>query len=65
MPRLLWASAESGLSRIASRYSAIALVQLPLSAQGVTEVEVGPGDVGLEPDRLAVLGDRLLQLPWP
>ena len=35
----------------------------PLAAQGVAEVVVGLGEVGLQPDRLAVLGDGLGQLP--
>ena len=53
---------ESGLSRIASRYSAIASSSFPWS-QGDAEVVVGLGVVGLEPDRRAVFGDRLVQLP--
>ena len=51
------------MSRIASRYSAIGLGQLALAVQGVAEVGVGLGVVGLQPDRLAVLGDGLGQLP--
>ena len=35
----------------------------PWLAQGVAEVVVGDGVVGLESDRLAVLGDGLVQLP--
>jgi hypothetical protein len=39
------------------------LLQLPLAAQGDSEVVVGSGDVGLEPDRLTVFGDRFIQSP--
>ena len=38
------------------------LVELALVRQGVAEVVVGSGVVGLEPDRLAVRGDGLVQL---
>ena len=62
MPRLLWASASSGLSRIAVAVLGDGLVELPLALQGVAEVDVGRGVVGLEPDRLAVLGDGLVEL---
>ena len=58
-------SAWSGLSRIASRNAAIASSHLPLAAQGVAEVVVGLGGVGLEPDRLAECGDGLVDLPLP
>ena len=57
-----WALAWSGWSRIASRYSAMASATSP-GSQGVAEVEVGHGVVGLEPDRLAVCGDGLVELP--
>ena len=39
------------------------LRQLPLVTQGVAEVVVGLGEVGFDPDRLTVCGDRLFQLP--
>ena len=42
LPRLLWAAAWSGLSRIASRKSAMASVELPLASQGDAEVGSGP-----------------------
>ena len=61
-PRLSWCRASSGFSRMASRYSAIASSCSPLSLQGVAEVVVGQGVVGLEPDGLAVVGDRLVVL---
>ena len=35
----------------------------PWSLQGEAEVVVGRGVVGLEPDRLAVFGDGLVELP--
>ena len=63
MPRLMWASARSGWSRIASRNSATASSTLPLVAQGGAEVGVGLGVVGLEPDGLAEFGDGLVELP--
>ncbi len=50
MPRLMWASTKSGLSRKASRYSAIASSSFPCS-QGDAEVDVGPREVGPEPQR--------------
>ena len=45
------------------RYSAIASSSFPWSRRAYAEVVVGLGVVGLEPDRLAVFGDRLVQLP--
>ena len=42
---------RSGLSRSASRYSAIASSSFPWSVQGIAEVVVGLGIVGLEPQR--------------
>ncbi len=62
-PRLSWAKASSGSSRIAVAVFGDRLLQLPLVGQGVTEVVVGHGVVGPEPDRRAELGDRLLELP--
>ena len=53
---------RSGWSRMAVRYSATASCQLPLARQGVAEVEVGLGVVGLEPEGGAVFGDGLGQL---
>ena len=47
---------------MASRYSAMASSSFPW-LQDVAEVGVGLGVVGLEPDRLAVLGDGLVELP--
>ena len=61
----MWARTRSGSSRIASRYSAAASDSFPCSCQGVAEVVVGQGEVGLEPDRLAVFGDGLGHLPLP
>ena len=40
----------------------MASVELPLGVQGDAEVVVGRGVVGLEPDRLAEFGDRLVEL---
>ena len=62
MPRLEWATASSGLSRIARAEFGDGLVELPLVHQGVAEVVVGFGEVGLEPDRGAVFGDGLVEL---
>ena len=52
---------RSGLSRIAVRSSAMASSGLPC-LQGVAEVGVGFGGIGLESDRGAVFGDGLLEL---
>ena len=52
-------------SRMASRYSAIASSSFPWASRAIAETGVGLGEVGLEPDRLAVLGDRLGRLPLP
>ena len=62
MPRLQWALASSGLSRIALPVLDDRLVELALVSQGVAEVVVGFGEVGLEPDRLAVFLDRRVEL---
>jgi hypothetical protein len=37
------------------------LLQLPPGRQGVAEVAVGLGEVGLEPDRCTEFGDRLIR----
>ena len=41
LPRLLWASAESGLSRMGVAVLGDRFLQLPLLLQGEAEVEVG------------------------
>ena len=58
---VVWASAMSGLSRIASRNSVIAS-GFVLPVQGPAEAVMSVGVIGLEPDRLTVRGDRLAQL---
>ena len=63
MPRLLWAPASSGLSRIASRDSATASSSFPLLSAGHCRgMEWAVGVVGLEPDRLAEFGHGLVEL---
>ena len=55
---------ESGFSRMASRYAAMASAPPSLGpSQGEAEVVVGLGVVGLQPDGLAERGDGLGQLP--
>ena len=46
-----------------SRYSAMPPVELPLDPKDAAEVVVGLGEVGLEPDRLAVFRDGVVELP--
>ena len=60
---MLWASASSGLRRIASRHAAMASSSFPWSFRVIAEAIVGQGEVGLEPDRLAERGDGLVELP--
>jgi len=55
--------AKSGLSRIASRYSSTGPVELPLAYKATPRLSWGPGVVGLEPDRLAVFVDGLVEPP--
>ena len=55
--------AKSGWMRMAVAVLGDRLVQLPLLAQGLAEVVVEGGVVGLDADGGAVLGDRLIQLP--
>ena len=43
------------MSRIASRYSAIASSSFPWASRAIAEVVVGLGGVGLEPDRLCAV----------
>ena len=58
-----WASAWSGLSRMAVRYSATASSTSPGPIRALAEVVVGLGVVGPEPDGGAVCGDGLVLLP--
>ena len=51
------------LSRIASRYAAMAWSIFPWSCEDAAEAVVGVGVIGLEPDRLAIFGDGLVGLP--
>ena len=55
--------ASSGLSRIAARYSAIASSRFPWALRALPRLLWAEDVVGLEPDRFAVFGDRLVQLP--
>ena len=64
VPRLLWALAWSGWSRMAVRNSATTIVIVPDDvAQDRTEVVVGLEKVGIEPDGGTEFGDGLVPLP--
>ena len=76
-PRLLWAPTLSGWrpDRLAEHcdglvehpddqgVAKIVVGHLGLGHQGASEVAQAIGEVGLDPDRLAVFGDGFLQLP--
>ena len=55
---------SSGLMASALRYSAMAASRSPLSYQSDAEVVMGLGNVGLDGQRLAVLGDGGIKIAF-
>ena len=61
LPRLLYAAAKSGRRCDCPAVSGDCLVEPALSLEGVAEVVVRLGHVGLELDGLLISGDRLVE----